>query len=323
MQATPFKISHKPSLGAEDYANSDTHSIRSGRSLGSAASTTVRHPEIHEPGLNSSVVETISAWFSNGTMTRAVQIGEVALVYNATESDATTETIRFDHFSSLEKVAPNPVFIDPVPNQTGSYTVNLSHIPKTTVAFKYQVHLDQSTAASHAPIVIKPAWKIEPTQTSVLVSYSLNPAVLSKLPESTTSLTLHNVVLVVHLDLGTAKILRAQAAGGGLYARDRNVVYWKLNELSLQKDAPAQVLRARFYTEGEAKPGNVEARWEINGDSTTLLGSGIGISRIESGQEKESDPFADADESAAATPTVSWTEVNAVRRLRSGTYVAS
>ncbi|KAL8764662.1 MAG: hypothetical protein Q9194_006905, partial [Teloschistes cf. exilis] len=87
-----------------------------------------------EPGLNASVVETVSAWFSAGQVTRAVVIGELALAHNDNSSindnptAPNTETIRLENFPVLEKVAPNPTFITPIPSRSGEYTLNLAHI---------------------------------------------------------------------------------------------------------------------------------------------------------------------------------------------------
>jgi hypothetical protein len=289
----------------------------------------VRHPDLHDPGLSASIVETVSAWFSDGTVDRAVQIGEIALAYNPTDSNESpsTETIRFNHFSSLEKVAPNPHFIDQIPNKEGSYSVSLSKINKTAVAFKYQVLLDSAQAESYAPLRLVPAWKLEPTQTLFMLNYSFNTSFASRLPDGISSITLSNVIIIVHIDLSasSAKIVRCQASHGGVYARERHVVYWRLNDVTLSRDAPVQVLRAKLVTEGEPQPGNVEARWELGGDQLASVASGISLSRMEGGEPQdgsgeENDPF--ADESATPTPTVTWTDVKAVRKLRSGTYVA-
>ena len=75
------------------------------------------------------------------------------LAYNPQDLSAPfgTENIRLDNFSVLEKVAPNPSFIEQVPEKPGYYSVNLSNITKTTVAFKYQVHHESpAAAAKHA-----------------------------------------------------------------------------------------------------------------------------------------------------------------------------
>ncbi|KAK7567702.1 Muniscin C-terminal mu homology domain-containing protein [Phyllosticta paracitricarpa] len=319
--------SHRLNLGDEPPA-SDTQSIRSGRSLSSAHSHTVKHPDLHEPGLNSSIVETVSAWFEQGNLTRAVVIGELALAYNPVDLSVPfgNETIRLDNFPVLEKVAPNPTFIDQVQARAGDYTVNLSSITRTQVGFKYQVHLDDSNVASFAPISLSTAWKVEPTQTSVILTYSLNPAF--KLAPGRTSINLNNVVLVIHLDPTGAKCAHCQSKPVGTFSKDRNLIYWRLGVVTLSSDQPAQQLRARFYTEGEAKPGNAEARWEISGEQAVGQGSGLEVSQMvpPSGEnaDAEADPFADdsGPSSSTAAAAATWKPVATVKKITSGTYTA-
>ena len=332
----PFKLAHRSTLGDESAA-SDTYSIRSGRSLSSTVSATIRHPELHDPGLSASIVETVSAWFSAGKFERAIQIGEVALAYNSAEppDSGSTETIRFNNFSSLEKVAPNPHFIDPVHDKDGTYSVNLSRIHKTSVAFKYQVNLGDSseTAASHAPLRLVPAWKLESTQAFLLLHYSLNPAFAANLPAEdgpSAAVQLSNVILIAHLDPAGGRALRCNASGGGVYARERSLVYWRLGDVSLPRDGSPLSLRARFATDAEARPGLAEARWEVSYEQfggAAAASAGVGLSRLEPGGGPASageavDPFAD-EGSAVTTPTATWSDVKAVRKLRSGTYAAS
>jgi hypothetical protein len=263
-------------------------------------------------------VETVSAWFSNGIVDRALQIGELALAYNAPpDAEVSTETIRFDNFSALEKVAPNPHFIEPVPSKDGTYSVAVSKIPKTAVAFKYQVHLDPAHADTYAPLRIVPAWKQDGNQTLFMLSYSFNSGYSSK---GASSVPLSNLILLVHIN---GNITRCQASNGGTYARERNVVYWRIGDITLTDGVPAQVLRARFFTEGDFKSGNVEARWELAGS-----GSGVGLSKLENlatdvkkEDGEEADPFADED--GERTPVIEWRSVRAVRSLRAGTYVAT
>ena len=97
--------------------------------------------------MNASLVETVSAWFEQGNVTKAMVIGQVALAFNPVDLSSGpfgTESIRLENFPILEKVAPNPAFIEPSSDNPGDYTVDLSKITKTSVAFHYQVHLDSS-----------------------------------------------------------------------------------------------------------------------------------------------------------------------------------
>jgi hypothetical protein len=59
---------------------SDTTSIRSGHSLMNHA--LVKHAEMHHPGLNASIIETMSASFENGIIKTSKINGEIALLYN-------------------------------------------------------------------------------------------------------------------------------------------------------------------------------------------------------------------------------------------------
>ncbi len=313
------------SLITEDHAASDTQSIRSGRSLSSSASTTVKHPDLHEPGLNASLVETVSAWFEQGTVTKAMVIGQVALAFNPVDISAGpfgTESIRLDNFPVLEKVAPNPAFIEQLPENPGNYTVDLSKITKTSVAFHYQLHIEDGNITALAPLVLSPAWKVEPTQTSAILHYSLNPKFNLG---GAQSITISNLVLVVRLEPGS-KATSAQSKPPGTFSREKSLIYWRLGDVTVSKDQPALSLRVRFITEGEAKAGNAEARWEISGEQSLNLGSGLGVSASvplsETKADVEADPFADADETAVpASPAIGWKPVASVKKISSGTYL--
>ena len=308
------------SSSSEAFQGSDAHSIRSAHSVNSLAQPGVKHAEMTEAGLNASVVETVSAWFSSGQVTKAIVIGELALAHNGSEQTYSnqSETIRLENFPVLEKVAPNPTFVTQVLARSGEYSVNLGQIPRTAVAFKYQVHLEDANLAAHAPVLITPSWKIEPTQASVIVNYSFNPAFVSPAGRS---VTLKNVVVMIHLD--STKAQTCQSKPVGHFAKEKSMIYWKLGEVSLDGYSEgSQKLLARFGTENEAKPGSVEARWEISGEAANGLGSGLALSR--SGTMKEeggSDPF--ADEGTAGGSLASWKEVKVQRKIMSGKYVAA
>lgn len=311
---SPRPASRTAHLGAD---HGDNQSIRSGRSLTSTGSQGHRHPELHETGLNSSIVETISARFQDGQLSSSSLVGEIALAYNAADfsSPSRTDNIRLENFSSLEKVAPNPAFVTPVSGKEGEYSINLASIQRTQVAFKYQIHSTET--APHAPLLISPAFRIEPTQASIIVSYSLNPAFT--LPAGRTSLTLSNVML--GLTLEGAKANSCLSKPVGTFARDRNLIFWQLGDVTLTAGAAPTKLLARFATESEAKSGAVEARWEIAGEHAAGLGSALAVSvqSAAGGASEGADPFADEDSSGFVA---AWKEVRGVRKLAAGSYVA-
>lgn len=311
-------LATRPSIG-DDHATSDAGSIRSGRS-NSTMNHTIQHPNLTGPGLNASIIETVSAWQEAGAVTRAVVIGELALAHNINLSDpsspsagTTNDTIRLENFSALEKVAPNPTFVSQITtDKAGEYTIDLSSISRASVAFKYQVSITPAILSAQAPMLLTPAWKIEPTQSSVILTYAANPAL--KAP-----VTLTNVLLAVHLDGGRASSCLSKPSG--TFSKERNMIYWRLDELTLTPGAPAQKLLARFQTEGEGKAGRVEARWEMRADGAGMgsgissgLGSGLSVSRLDA---PAADPFADSAEVQGT-----WRDVGTVRRVVSGTYEA-
>lgn len=275
----------------------------------------IKHPEMHQPGLNASIVETVNAWFSQNQVTKALVTGELALAHNAggATSASGTENIRLENFPVLEKVAPNPTFITQLPSRSGEYSVSLAQLARTTVAFKYQVHLEESNLAAHAPIALAPSWKIEPTQASVIVNYSFNPAFVSPLKRS---VMLKNVMVVINVD--KAKALGCQSKPVGTFSKEKSSIYWKLGDVTLDSYAEGPLkLLARFTTESEAKAGSVEVRWEISGEDSAGLGSGLGLSQMNgSGAEGGADPFADEG-------GVAWKEMSVVRKVVSGKYVAN
>ena len=314
---SPYVGGHRVS---GDDRGADNQSIRSGHSLSSLGTNMPRHPDMPQPGLNASVIETVSSSFVNGEVTKAMVVGELALVHHGEKAPSTSDIIRLENFPVLFKVAPNPLFVTQIPDKSGEYTIDIPQLARPQVAFKYQVHLEDNSLAAYSPVVLRPNWKVEPTQVSVILNYSMNPTLLSE----RSSVTLQNVVLVINIEGGKATSCQSKPVGN--FSKERNLIYWRLGDVTLEKSAedPKRLL-ARFTTEGEAKPGNVEARWEINGEYAVGMGSNLGISQPSTHKEEGGgsfDPFAD-DGTPGGSSSLSHKEVNTVRKLASGTYVAN
>ena len=106
------------------------------------------------------------------------------------------------------------------------------------------------------------------------------------------------------------------------------MIYWKLGDVTVDAYAEAPIkLVARFATETEARPGSVEARWEIGGEHADTLGSGLGLSQLlaSKGSDTGGNPFADDTSAggAGASAAKSWKEVAVVRKIVSGRYTAT
>lgn len=320
----PIQRADTPGTGPDDRAVSDSTSVHSSHSLAGL----VHHPELHEPGLNASIVETVTTSLSEGHVTKSFVVGEIALAYNPTSEfpEAPTDTIRLENFQDLEKVAANPSFVTALASEkgkerasgndrSGEYSVTLSAIrrPAPTVALKYQLHMDEANLAAYSPVLFTPAWQVQDTQARVMLVYAINPT----FTKSLTTMTLKNVVITAALDAsgdgGKAASAMMSPTAGASFKRKQSLVVWRFPELLV--DAEQKKLLARFMTTGPPpKAGNIEAKWEL----PNLIGSGLSVSTL--GGEA-SDPFADED--AGVRPAQSWNSIPCAKKLLSGRYSAS
>ncbi|KKZ65152.1 hypothetical protein EMCG_09019 [[Emmonsia] crescens] len=344
----------------DDHALSDTTSIHSSQTLHSLSGP-VSHPELPEPGLNASIVETVNAWFSDGAVTRSFVVGELALAYNSTTNPSSDpELVRLNNFQILEKVAANPVLVTEAGNSVkgkekekgpgdeekkGEYLISLPSIARSTptVAFKYQIHLNPSNLSAYCPVIFNPVWNLEELQASVIITYSINPNFISTAPS--TPITLKNLVLTVNLDLSpqedeTTKQPRevARAIGavmypntGATFRRKTSAVTWKISELEVATEGDQRFLARFSTTVSGPRKGKVDAKFDVlNANSGERLG--ISVQTSASGQEKKKadDPFADESLGAsngATSPEPKpiskiWEEVSTRRKLTAGRYTS-
>jgi F-BAR domain only protein len=325
--ASPIKQPSTPGTIPEDRAVSDTASLHSSQSLANVA----QHPVMEGLGLNASIIETVSTWFTEGSINRSFVVGEIALAINGLPEDD-TETIRLSNFQILEKVAANPTFVHAAisdkgkekENEAGEYTIDVNAIRKSTptVALKYQVHLEAEVVAAYSPVLVTPAWRCQQGQVSVIVLYALNPSFIGA---SSGEVTLKNVVITVSLDNsdGTkATGAMMSPTQGASFKRKAGAVVWRMNELKISGTEQEKLL-VRFTTntpaEGTPKKGTVEAKWEYE---QTAAGTAqqLGVTRLVEGEAGEEDPFADEGEAAKAAKN--WGEVSTRRKLMSGRYSA-
>ncbi|KAA8651751.1 uncharacterized protein ATNIH1004_000647 [Aspergillus tanneri] len=338
--ALPIKHTLSPSNATDDHTLSDTTSVRSSHTLHSISGP-VAHPELHEPGLNASIIETVNAWFSEGVVTKSFVVGELALAYNvALGVSSENARIRLDNFQVLEKVAANPHFVneekgkDQSEEKRGQYSIHLSNIARSspTVAFKYQLHLDPADASTYCPVIFKPAWNLEEFQASVIVFYSINPSFASAAHKN--SVTLRNLVLTVNLDTTPEEgreVAHATSAvmypnTGASFRRKHSAVTWKMTELEVKADSDGKFL-VRFSTATSwPRKGKIEAKFEVHSaNSGSRLGISAASQTAEATQKGAADPFADEDSTQATDTEASlvWNEVPTVRKLVGGKYVSA
>ncbi|KXJ88247.1 Muniscin C-terminal mu homology domain-domain-containing protein [Microdochium bolleyi] len=303
-------------------AGSDTQSIRSATSLGGIAHA--KHPDMHEPGLNSSIIETVSATFEDGEIKSVKVNGEIAFSYKASETNSTPMQIpvRINNFPALEVIGPNRIFVtNDTPDQAERFMLDPSHLQKTSIGFSYRLHVDiDPLATEHVPIILNPVWKPQGDKLGLLLQYKLNPTF--KFADGATSVLIHNLVLFTTYE-GVAT--GAQTKPSGTHLKDKHLVYWRLGDVTLAVGGDWQKIVCRILGAPgvEPKPGAAEARWEVDlpaaasGHSQNF----ISVSQLEEGKGKEAavidedDPFADAEPAEGK-----WTDVPATRKMVSGKY---
>lgn len=334
--ASPIQQSVRQRTLHEDHTiGSDTTSIHSAHSLVGLA----HHPELHEPGLNASIVETVNTWFSASGVTKAFVTGEVALAYNppTTGAAADTETIRLQHFELLEKVAANPTFVTAAAKDSitsaeehaGTYKLAVNNIKRSApaVGLKYQLHIDEANLAAYSPILLTPAWQLVEGQASVILLYSLNPTF-----GASEEVVFKNVVISVALDVSAADAVRPTAAmmsptQGASFRRKAATVTWRFGELSVSP-GPQERLLARFTTAaGVPKQGSVDVKFEVHGKTASAVGvEKKGTGGVGAKARTEVDPFADDggefDGVESAGGADGWVEINTRRTVVSGKYCA-
>ncbi|KAI1103953.1 Muniscin C-terminal mu homology domain-containing protein [Jackrogersella minutella] len=303
---------------------SDTQSIRSGNSLSSIVH--VKHPDMHEPGLNASVMETISAAFENGQVQSVKINGEIAFSYNPSDSASLSShlPIRINNFPALEVIGPNRIFVtNDTPDHSDQFNLDVSHLHKTSIGFSYKLHVESdAVGAEHVPVLLSPVWKPQGDKLGLLLQYKLNPAF--KFASGDSSVHVHNLVLFASYE---GKASGAQTKPSGTHLKDKHLVYWRLGDVTLAPDADWQKIVCRIIGDQgvEPKPGAIEARWEVTPPSDAAESSNtISVSRFEEGKGKEveineDDPFAD---DTTTTEEGKWIDVPAVRKLVSGKYEA-
>ncbi|KAI9152147.1 Cytoskeletal protein syp1 [Paramyrothecium foliicola] len=320
---SPSKPSAVAALASEASvgAGSDRDSIRSATSFGSLANV-VKHPEMTGPGLNASIIETVSAVFEDGTIKSATVVGEVALVHNASdpENPKGHEIIRINNFANLEKIGPNRIFVqNSTPDQPDQFSLDLSHLTKTAPAFSYRVFADETQAATlsqHAPLVVKPTWKPQDDKLGLLLQYQLNPEFMTKM-----NVTLHNVAFVVQYN---GKANQVQTKPSGTHVKEKHLVYWRLGDVKLTSEMQKIVCRIVGADGVAPTPGQVHAKWEYVSSTEDEVENAISLSRLEEGKGKgkevEDDPFADDSLAGSTHGDQRWVDVPLVRKLVSGDY---
>lgn len=233
------------------------------------------------------------------------------------DSAKAKETFRIDDSSNMEALTENRTFVHRLlEDKPNEFTVDLAHVSaKPTIAFSYQVRLNETNLAAQAPIIFRPAWKTDKNNLMLVYHYSLNPAFSSQ------PVTFKNVILVAHHT--GARATGCQTRPNGTHSTANSRVIWRLGDVTLNNTMQKVICKLSGVEGAMPEAGHLEMRWEVD---SPPVGNGCSISRFDpkgKGKEENDDPFADEDADPLAVPQVgSWVALPVHRKLATAQYEA-
>nr|KAJ3422752.1 hypothetical protein HK105_006497 [Polyrhizophydium stewartii] len=227
--------------------------------------------------VDATIHETVNVLQAAGQVDKILVTGEILMqVPNPAERlnlASMLATIRVQNFAALQQIVPNEAFVSASPHGApDEFVLDLGLLalqgPAPTALFKYQV-LTQSPADC-APISVRPMWKCDEKQASLLLSYEPNAPLLARLP-------VHDISLLASIS-GGGEIGSVQTKPTGAWDLDSRCIEWQLGEADLLGESPdggAHRILARIETSETCTPNVVVVRFESRG--TTLSGIDVDV----------------------------------------------
>lgn len=242
--------------------------------------------------LKASLNERVNVIFNGREITKVMVVGELSV--SVTGNAATSEPvhIRIEAFEQLEKAAPNPLFLQPLPGVAaapGEYLLDLkalyeqgtsSGLPGSgsqAVILKYQLYVSDSKKEQYVPLQMQAQWRCEPQQTSFLMTYSPNPACL--LHSSAAGVedeppVLQDLQFAVAIQPST--ITNIMSKPTATFSAENKSLFWKINDnLALTSSSASEIskLLARCQISGaQTIPSPVYLKWKIMHRTVSSIG---------------------------------------------------
>eukprot|EP00842_Homolaphlyctis_polyrhiza_P007057 jgi/Hompol1/940/HPOL_004132-RA len=177
-----------------------------------------------------SIQEIINVLQVDGAVDKILITGEISFqakgVLPAHVPVNTVAHLHIHRSESLGQIVPNETFIIASPTgQSGHYTINLSAVAAlgnaTVQLFKYLVLTE--LPGEFSPLAIKPLWKIEDTQSSLLLMVETNKELLRRLE-------VQDLVITAPIQ-GGGEIGAVQTKPVGAWDLDKRCIQWHLSDL--------------------------------------------------------------------------------------------
>lgn len=259
-----------------------------------------------------SVVEKVHVHTQAGEVSKMMVTGEVILTLENTKEDEEPSTeptpkralLRLDQLQSLDKHIPNPAYLSTVQGADGCYWVDLESLSAAVqqmnsaisthgqgiVVLKYQVKTDAEEAKqTMIPLLIQPAWKCEPHQTSLLINYKVNAH--CKLANSSSDPTLSQLGELSFLVPVSGEVANVQSRPTGIWNTESNKMFWDVDPVHLGPNPEPHKLLARFEmnpTAGASQPSATAVKFRVQGQLLSDLQVTLEKESTEEGNESKS-----------------------------------
>lgn len=229
------------SLTTPMFPSAGTQSITSASSGGTPQAIS-RHSELpHDNGVVASIVETHFVNLKDGRVLSNKLSGEAILGYHGAASDqVSVEIAPLNGATGPNDVIVNPnVLRESGPNVYALDVAMCRDIGALAASYNVAVPLD------YTPIVFSPIWRIEESQSSLMLTYHLTQE--CQVPQ----LVLNEVVIIVPVEGGHA--VSAQSKPAASFNREKQRIVWRLPEPLVVKRGEEGRFLCRFSTNGPTR----------------------------------------------------------------------
>lgn len=257
---------------------SDTMSVRSAASSSMGGGAIV-HPDLSGPGLQASIIESVSAIITNGEPVKAMVVGECAVLNNApvtSDNDKALCALILPSGISLKRGVANPeVACERESNGAGvqKFELSLKAAQRKCVAFKYQYNVgDGAAAAEFLPLIITSRVKHEPGQSSIILEISGNKRFRARGGQ----INLCDVSVTLRMDGSALVPVSCQSKPAGEFVRRTGTIVWRLGTLAVSPYSKTMHLARFIFDNSEAKSTGtplIEAKWRTQQDEGISFGS--------------------------------------------------
>ncbi|CAG8670607.1 13694_t:CDS:10, partial [Acaulospora colombiana] len=200
--------------------------------------------EVYPHGLHAIISETINVMSKRGDIVKIFVTGEISISYNfpTIEDHSTPIRIRIKNFEALEKFVLNTSYMRDVPESPGLYDIDTSSFSllggAPVAVMKYQLKIDHTNRNLFVPLQVIPQWKCDPNLTLVMINYQANP-------ECLLSGKLTDLSFIIPVD---GKVETAQSNPTGVWSTEKQMMYWKADDIDLAVPPERKRILARFET---------------------------------------------------------------------------